>query len=426
MKTIKSILLAAIAAAAVGSATAQTVVHRNQVNLAGSTAFRAVHLRELHSYALSQGYTLVASDGNPSAGSGSAALYIKDSTNGSAVIRDAINARFIGSEGGTLVAGSKATQGFYGLGQRGVGSSPTTTCTNQMSATITYSDCDQSVGVFSGNRGAKARVSKLTSAGQLPALNFAFCTTQDFPANNITDRQASALLMRGHLPLSFFTGNPNDRTNGVFPIGRNLDSGTRTAILTEVGVGALTKLNQYDFNTNNRTISITPAGTFPVRFLAGDGGDDSGGTLCSKVALSTNLFGTNVITNSSLNTNYTGRVYLIGYAGANDINGRRLKALSYNGIAPFHPSPNTNTTIGFQTNFNGIANGTYSLFSIGRVYFNAANAPTGTDRNLIPTIARQLATNIATNTTTTFGSGHTAISDLNITRSVEGSFARPR
>jgi hypothetical protein len=104
MKQTKPILLAAIAAVAVGSATAQTVVPRNQVNIAGSTAFRAVHLKELNAYALSQGYTLVASDGQPSQGNGSAALYIKDSTNGSTVTRDAINARFVGSEGGTLQA----------------------------------------------------------------------------------------------------------------------------------------------------------------------------------------------------------------------------------------------------------------------------------------------------------------------------------
>lgn len=428
MKHTKSILLAAIAAAAVGSASAQTtnVVARNQINLAGSTAFRSVHLKELNAYATgqSQPYTRVAWD-NVTVGSGSADLYtrlVSSTTNRGVVTetRDFINARFVGSEGGTLVAGSKVTQGFFDLRQRGLVA--TADLTNQMSATISYSDCDQSVGVFSGNKGAKAKAAKLTSAGNLPAINFAFCTTRDFPANNITERQASALYTRGHLPLSFFTGNPADNTNGVFAIGRNIDSGTRTAILTEIGVGALTKVNQYDFNTNTRTISITPAGTLPgISFLAGDGGDTSGGTLCSKVAAATNL----TVANVSGVTNYPGTVYLIGYSGIPDINSRSLKVLSYNGTAPFNPAPGANT-LGFQTNFNGIANGTYSLFSIGKVYFNAANAPKGTDRALIPTIAQALANNIGTNTTSTFGSGNTAIGDLNITRAVEGIVAQPR
>lgn len=426
MKHTKFILLAVIATAAVGSASAQTtnVVARNQINLAGSTAFRSVHLKELNAYAVGQGYERVAWD-HATVGSGSADLYtrlVSTATNRGVVTetRDFINARFVGSEGGTLLAGSKVTQGFFGLRQRGLVASGD--LTNQMSATITYSDCDQSVGVFSGNKGAKAKAAKLTSAGNLPALNFAFCTTRDFPANNITERQAAALFRNGHLPLSFFTGNPDDRTNGVFAIGRNIDSGTRTAILTEIGVGALTKVNQYDFNTNTRTISITPAGTLPgISFLAGDGGDTGGGTLCSKVAAATNVPGANVIGV----TNYTGTVYLIGYSGIPDINSRSLKALSYNGTAPFNPAPGANT-LGFQTNFNGIANGTYSLFSIGRVYFNAANAPKGTDRTLIPTVAQALATAIGTNTTSTFGSGNTAIRDLNITRAVEGTVAQPR
>ncbi len=432
MKNTKSILLAVIAATAVGSASAQTTntVVRNQINIAGSTAFRSVHFKELNAYALGQGFTLVASDSSPSAGTGSAALYTKlisSATNAKTGVvtetRDFINARFIGSEGGTLVTGSKNTQGFYALSQRGVGSSPTTTCTNLMTATITYSDCDQSVGVFSGNKGARAKVARLTSAGNLPAINFTFCTTKDFPASNITDRQAQALLTRGHLPLSFFTGNSSDSTNGVFVIGRNIDSGTRTAILTETGVGSLAKVNQYDYSAASNSLFITPAGTVTgVSFLAGDGGDDSGGTLTTKVSQATNLTGANVIGV----TNYPGKVYLIGYAGVPDVNGSKgLKALSYNGVAPYVPTPHA-STVGFQTNFNGIANGTYSLFSIGKVYFNAATAPKGTDKTIIPTIAQALANNIGTNTSSTFGNGNTAIGDLNIVRSVEGATARPK
>jgi hypothetical protein len=442
MKQTKSILLAAIAAAAVGSATAQTtnVVPRNQINLAGSTAFRSVHLKELHNYAVGQGFTLVASDASPSAGTGSAALYskvISSRTNNGVVTQtcDFINARFVGSEGGTLITGNTSMkQGFYGLRQSGVGTSPTSVCTNRMGATITYSDCDQRVGVFNTVTGKiTAKANTLTKAGDLPAINFAFCTTKDFPADNITARQAQALWRRGHLPLSFFTGNPNDRTNGVFAIGRNLDSGTRTAILAEIGLGSLAKVNQYDFNTNTRVVSLTQGGTnLPgISFANGDGGDDSGGTLTTKIAAAINLVGTNVVTiptNTASAPNYTGKVYLIGYSGAPDISGKALKALSYNGTAPYHPSPNANT-LGFQTNFNGIANGTYTLFSIGKVYFSTLNMPsaTGRDTNQVRLVATALANNINTNSSSTFGSGHTALGSLLINPSrVEGSAPVPR
>jgi|694.fasta_scaffold103148_4 hypothetical protein len=431
MKNTKSILFAAIAAVAVGSASAQTtnVVPRNQINLAGSTAFRSVHLKELNTYALGQGYTLVASDSSPSLGTGNLALYTKlisSATNAKTGVvtqtRDFINARFQGAEGGTLLAGSKNTQGFYGLRQTGVGSSPVGTATNLMSATITYADSDQSVGVFSGSRGAKAKAAKLTFVGNMAAINFAFCTTKDFPANNITERQAAALYTRGHLPLSFFTGNPSDSTNGVYAMGRNIDSGTRTAILTEIGVGSLNKVNQYDYAASNNSLFLTPAGTLPgLTFLAGDGGDDSGGTLCTKVAAATNLFGANVVGGST----YTGKVYVIAYSGIPDINTRHLKVLSYNGTAPFNPAPGANT-LGFQTNFNGIANGTYSLFSIGKVYVNAKNAPKGTIQADVTAVAQGVANGISTNSSLTLGGGNTAISDLNIVRNIEGTTAQPK
>jgi hypothetical protein len=454
MKHTKSILLAAIAAAAVGSASAQTtnVVPRNQINIAGSTAFRSVHLRELHNWATAagpnQGYTLVASDEAPNNGTGTSALYtritpgVATTTKGGVVTetRDFINVRCVGSEGGNLITGSTNTQGFYNpraFRTLSIGSGRGTAkdfCTNQMAATITYSDCDSSVSVFrTASRTGKIRQAfgkSLTYAGDMAAINFAFCTTKDFPVNNITARQAQALLRNGHLPLSFFTGNPNDRTNGVFVIGRNLDSGTRTAILTETGVGSTTDVRQYDFNTNTRKISITTSNTLPgVVFGLGDGGDDSGGTLTDKVAAATNLVGTDVNTNRLLNSSYSGRVYLIGYSGANDINTKNLKALSYNGTAPYIPSQHTNT-IGFQTNFNGIASGTYSLFSIGKVYYNPINNRTGDARTistaLIPTIATQLAERVRT-TSLVFGNGHTPMSQLtNIVRRVEGTYAEPR
>jgi hypothetical protein len=421
MKNTKSILLAVIAATAVGSASAQTtnVVARNQINVAGSTALGSVTMKELDAYATGQGYTKVAWD-NGTPASQKIALYSKpvsSATNAKTGVvtetKDFINVRLVGSEGGTLVAGSKNTQGYLGLNASGLITS--SACTNQATASITFSDVDQAVGGFSGNKGARAKVAKLTEVAKLAAINFCFVSSTNFPASNITAQQAKALYSAGHLPLSFFTGDAADATNGVIATGRDIDSGTRVLALTEIGLGSLAKVNQYLFDTNASTVSLTTAGTLNgVSYSAGDGGESSGGTLCGKIAVSANLTAANV---TGL-TNYTGKIYLIGYTSSKDANGKTLKVLSYNGQSPYYPG---STTTGFQTNNNGIANGGYSLWSIGRLYKNEANAPKGTDKAAIGTVASALAANITTNTTSTYGGGYTALSDLNVTRTQEGA-----
>jgi hypothetical protein len=422
MKNTKSILLAVIAATAVGSASAQTtnVVARNQFNVAGSTALGSITMKELDAYAIGQSYTKQAWD-NATPASQKIALYsklISSATNSKTAVvtqtKDFINVRLVGSEGGTVVAGSKLTQGFLGLGASGIITS--SACTNQQTATLTFSDVDQASGSFSGLKGARAKVAKLTKAGDLAAINFVWVSSTNFPASNITAQQARALFTAGHLPLSFFTGDANDSTNGVVAVGRDIDSGTRIAYLAETGLGALASLKQYVFDTVTTNVSLSTAGTLNgVSYAAGDGGESSGGTLCTKIAASANLVGANL----SGVTNYPGKIYLIGCAGSKDATGKALKVLSYNGVTPYYPGSTVIT--GVQTNQNVIAEGSYSLWTIGRLYYNAANAPKGTDKAAIPTVANALAANIATNSSAGFGGGFTAIGDLKVKRTIEGA-----
>lgn len=421
MKHTKSILFAAIAALAVGSASAQTnVVPRNQFNVAGSTALGPVSMPELNAYAVGQGYALQASD-TATIASIKSALYSKlvsTATNAKTGIvtqtKDFINVRLIGSEGGTACTGSKLTQNFYALSSTGT---QTSGLTNPMTATISFSDVDQASGSFSGLKGARAKAAKLTKAGDLAAINFIWVSSTNFPGSNITGQQVRALLTAGHLPLSYFTGVAGDSTNGVVAVGRDIDSGTRIAYLSESGLGALAPLKQYVFNTNGSgTVSIAPGGTLNgVTYGEGDGGDSSGGTLSTKIAASAALTAANLVGP----TNYSGKIYLVACAGAQDATGKALKVLSYNGVTPYLPG--TTLLQGGQTNQNVIAEGTYSMWTVGRLYYNAANAPKGTDKTLIPTIASALAANIATNSTASFNRGFTAIGDLKVKRSIEGA-----
>lgn len=421
MKNTKSILLAVIAAAAVGSASAQStnVVPRNQFNVAGSTALAPVSMPELNAYAVGQGYTKVAWD-NAAPASQKIALYSKlvsSATNAKTSVvtetKDFINVRLVGSEGGTVITGSKLTQGFLGLNASGLITS--SAATNQQTATITFSDVDQKSGSFSGLKGARAKVATLTKAGDLAAINFLWVSSTNFPASNITAQQAKALLTAGHLPLSFFTGVASDSTNGVIATGRDIDSGTRIAYLSEIGLGALASLKQYVYDGSN-SVTLSTAGTLNgVSYGEGDGGEASGGTLCTKIAAATSLVGTNL----SGVTNYSGKIYLVGCAGSQDATGKAVKVLSYNGVTPY--TSGTTALVGGQTNNNVIAQGTYSMWTIGRLYYNAANAPKGTDKAVIPTIANALAANIATNTTASFNRGFTAIGDLNVKRTIEGA-----
>jgi hypothetical protein len=296
MKHTKSILVAALAVAAIGSASAALTnnVPRNQFFIAGSTALRGVTMPTIYNYAVDQGYSLQCADATLVGTIGNnpkVALFSKEisratnsKTGDVAVTKDYINVHMIGSEGGTLVTGSKNVQGFVPLGS---GTLITEAgCTNSNSATITFSDVDQAAGNFTGAKGAWAKVAKLTQVGEIAAINFTFVASSNFPVSNITAQQAKALYSAGYLPLSFFTGKTNDITNGVFATGRDIDSGTRVTTFAEIGLGASAAVQQYKYD-GDTNVSLTTAGTINgVSYAAGMGGENSGGTLCTLIATS--------------------------------------------------------------------------------------------------------------------------------------------
>jgi hypothetical protein len=451
MKHTKSILAALVAALSVGAASATTTktngVYGDQIFIAGSTAMASKSMPAIDAYLtnVAQGYSKIAAD-NASASSAKIALYTKvvTTTNGSTVTitTNGVSIHFIGSEGGTLVTASKTTQPFLPISFTGsvtkdatVGGFvvPSAQCTYNTFATITFSDVNQAVGRFAaGSKTSPVKTVALQEVGSgINAVNFAFVAPTNFPGSNITDQVARELLSVGHVPLSHITGNASDSNSTVYITGRDIDSGTRSLTFIETGFGLLSSASQYMYDNTTGSFFKTVGGTNFFNgqpFTAGNGGYFSGGDLCTYVGNSATNVGVISIatangtnnTVTAVSTNTGGTNYLIGYAGTADIIGKKNTiALSYNGVAPYS---GTNSYAGFQTTNNGIANGSYSLWSIEHLYYNLANAPKGTLTNDIVNLANGVYSTLTNTPTVTLGYGYTALTDMNVKRSAyEGS-----
>lgn len=424
MKNTKSILLAVLAAAAVGSASAQTIKPGIVINVAGSTAMRSISMPALDTYATGLGYTRVAAD-NASTASHGIALYIKDTRNvaNTLITRDAINVRLVGSEGGLLTtAGTKPAnrQTFLPvIGTNSWNSASATSnvralvsatdCTVPGFAAVTFADQSQDVSAYNSATTARVKVAKLPAGIPLAALNFAFFANTNFPVSNITTQVAKALLEKGNLPLSFFTGNPADTNTGVWITGRDIDSGTRAVTLLETGYGINKAVKQYMVDTNNNVI-ISPTNSLLGTLVAqGNNGYSSGGTMRSAVT-------NNSLNFSGVNTPGYTTNYLIGYAGTPDVISAKAKALSFNGVQPYCPSSDVSTAQGFSTSTNGLANGSYSFWSIAYLYSNPTKVTTPAAKAAVAALVANIGPAIQTATSAQLKNGNTKLSDLKVQR----------
>jgi len=437
-----NLVLAALLLLPCSRALARTnAVMGDAIYIAGSTAISSASMPVIAQYASNKGYTLVAADNISAPGKIALFRRIDTVSNGTSltITTNVINVHFIGSEGGTLVTASKAVQPYYPVGlTNGVQAGDTTSggfvipdpaATNYASATITFSDVNQSVGRFAvGKREANPyRTIALTEwSNGLCAVNFAFVAATNFPATNITAVIARELFSVGHCPLSQITGAAADVTNTVYVTGRDIDSGTRALVFAETGFGVLSQANQFLYDKTTGGIFQTGQGTNlfnGVAFSVGNGGYFSGGDLCVAVgqsATNSGVIGTATATNAwaPAQTN-GGRTYLVGYAGTKDIIGKgKTVALSYNGVAPY----STTAYPGFQTSQNVLANGSYSLWSVEHLYYNPGNTPKGTSLNNILDLVSTVGSALRATSTQKLGAGYTAMGEMVVQRTfAEGS-----
>lgn len=353
----KNILLGAIAALSIASASAEDIY------ISGATAYRGTANAAIKAFVEARSGSITTSN---NATLGSASLLKAQFTTNSEVHN--IYVRWTGSEGGIQScaaprSGSNAvTVNFYNTN---VAAGLQTGSTNNAKVTdIAFSDTYQSTSLYARKfKGVSysTLVGYTGSGDGIVGVNqFAFITGSNNPVANISSMQARTLLANGTVPTALLTGDRTHDGTGSYLVGRNSDSGTRLSVLGEVGYGANTRPQQYRVNSKS-SIQLYPAETINGLALGtGESGYDSGSKVSDVFTLAANYpLNNDVLGDGTYTTNY-----VIGYAGAGDALANtsgdtkaNIKVLSFNGV-PF--------------TMENIKNGTYSLWTYEHLYFNAA------------------------------------------------------
>jgi hypothetical protein len=338
-KTITALLALVTGATAFAQTTNYTT--NPVVYIAGSTAFAPLDNAALDAYASNNTFQLVATtkDANPT--KAKALLYARTNAavpfgkNYKATI-DYISVHQTGSEDGVQSASSGGTilKPFLDNNARGIALTDTSTnYPNLQPVTITTSTVYQKNSQFyEGSKvgGGKAKaLTEVTATNTAPGLavqTWAWSVGTNFPTNalNISTETALSLLQKGNVPLSYFTGNTNDSTNGVWLIGRDAAAGSRNATELQAGYGVLNANRNYwvtnivSGGVTNIALALTPAATvLNIAQALGNGGYSSATT---QQAAATNILPPNVQidlngTGSYTASPYTGTNYLIQYNG---------------------------------------------------------------------------------------------------------------
>ena len=349
MKHTKSILMAAVAALSIASASAQEVIY-----VTGATAFRSAANNTLYSL---YGDKLLASSGSSTNDSGTIALYFKDCvlTNGNTVD---IAVTWTGSEGGmqTIASGTNnKSVPFYDLAKltsnnvtnRTTGlATPDTatmtagTLTSLQKGIIGCSDSFQASSRFQGGKKASdgATYTSLTmqAVGVVPYSPIASKGyTNTFPDRNMTLNNMYQILTAGFITGEKISGQTIHSTVKVFATGRNIDSGTRVIALANLKGGIADQLTQWRATASSGVVTNLvkhPATTINgIATSLGEGGETSGGTVAGYMTNTISPTVTVVGTSRGTQTNY-----LVGYVSVADITSARRNAglvpLMFNGV----------------------------------------------------------------------------------------------
>ena len=378
MKT-KTLLLTALLAGA-GFASAQTTnfVTNPIIYIGGSQAFSALDNAALLTYATNNGYSVAAYAGAAANTKAKALLFRKQSEpvvrgNKSIVSVDIINVHQTGSEASLRSAAGNGSQLIKFLPDNASGqyADASASYTNEKPAAIGTSGVFQSSSRwFAGAKDGGVKYKALTEIRPGSELGFAaqvwgWSASANFPTNaaNITSLTAQALLQQGHVPLSYFTGNPADTNHGVWLIGRDIAAGARIAAHANVGYGTLSTVRQFRVSTNTGTVTlvIEPAASVDgVNVAQGNNGYDGTSTQANaaKTVLPANLQVD--LGNGLTNSPYSGTNYLIQYNSyaltvnqTNSSGNPTLIPLRFNGVAP---------------SIDGVLSGAYTYWTYEHLY----------------------------------------------------------
>jgi len=393
MKIKTKILAAALALGLTGAASAANVTY-----VGGATSFRNVANVVIANYATNHGGQLLASDSGTLT---SATNLLVSYTNASGT--NYIVAHWTGAGIGIQSAAgpaeglsNAATIGFWNTNVTGWTNAPASgsTATNQHTLAVTFSENFQSTTLFNGTvKGVTyANLSGFDGSDGIVAVSpYSWAGSKGIPTNaNITASTAQNLLLNNNEPLSLITGNPNDETNSVFLIGRNIDAGARYNVFAEAGFGVRGVAQSYAVGTNftgggasTATIqggsSTNEIFLYPIETIdgissgsVGNSGYNSGGTvvglLTSSYARGSQLLignynSSNTTISSTSAWTRTGSNFLVGFAALGDVISKTnagLVPLTFNGVA-------------YST--NAVIEGQYTLWGYEHIYLspNAAS-----------------------------------------------------
>ena len=276
----KNILIAAIAAVGIASASAGEAVY-----LTGATAFRsAVNATLFNDYSAN----LVACDKSSGSRNDSSFLKFTNITVGTSTNID-LYVGWSGSEAGIRTVASPSSnpvlQNFYKTTVVGGGYSTATNSTNleTVKGQIAFSDTWQEVSNFQG-RAKDNRTYGSLSRVAVGVVPFSYYVNKGTPISNVNIQNLTQILGAGEARLNLFTGNVADTNSKVWLTGRDPFSGTRVTQLIISKYGYNTPVVQY------QAASITSGVITEVKryasnnssglvISAANNGESSGGTL---------------------------------------------------------------------------------------------------------------------------------------------------
>jgi hypothetical protein len=427
----KNILMGALAALTIASASAETVY------ITGSTAFRsAANQTLLNLY----GSKLAATDKSSTTDNSAGNLLFTNCDVGGGNIVD-IAVAWSGSEAGiqTVACGTNAKYlPFYDATKvaAAAGSYPKVSLTGgSMSAltnsaytslakgTIAFSDTYQGASIFTGTAQDGASYNNLqdTIVGVIP---FTFVANKDCPYTDITTSIFNDIASKGYTYGSLFTGATADTNVKCWLLGRNPDSGTRVTTFAVGKFGIKSTVNQISVTAssgNVTTIGKSTAGSINgISISAGNNGEASGGTLCGYM---TNGVATNVNTVAWGVTRGSTGNYIIGYAGVSDAAGQYangLKYLTYNGVKGRCFNSSTKTVL--DEGYTNIISGKYPFWSYSHVMWDSAYS-TAANSNVVTSLTNAITTNSSTSSVL---APNIALGDMKVKRSADAGVLTPQ
>jgi hypothetical protein len=434
MKHTKSILMAAVAALSIASASASAEV----IYLTGATAFRSAANNTLYSL---YSNNLFVTSGSAVNTADAIALYFTNValTNNNKVD---IAVTWTGSEGGmqTVASGTANKRvPFYDLTKLAAMNITNRTTslrlpdtTNMLAGDYTSLqkgmvgcfDSFQSSSRFQGGKRAKDGVVyrgiELQKVGVVPyspiaskGYDTAF-PDRNMTLNNFWNIVTSASGLSGEK----ISGNNSDNTKKLWAMGRNVDSGTRVIMLAVNKGGIADQLCQWKVTASGGNVTSMvkhPATTINgISTGDGEGGETSGGTVAGAM--------TNVITSSTIIDGEAAEDlgtahYLVGYVSVADISSERrtrgLVPLKFNGVEGRCHDNAVFATL--DAGYTNIITGKYPWWGYEFVgYDSLASANTKAfANNLITTIKSFESTN-------TVVAPNIKLTDMKVSRSADG------